>query len=237
MDSGRNEPGAQERILRAVLQLLEEEGGPAVTTRRVGDLARVPAPTIYRLFGDKQGLIDAAVERGYDDWIRTKQATPDADDPIEALRAGWDDAVDFALQHPALYRVAQTRQPTALGVGHAILADKIHRAALAGRLQLSEEDALTLLQAAGRGLILELLDTPDGHRHPRTSTLMRDAIIDAITGSRPRPAGHRTDVAASAVQLAAAAPTAPGFTTAERLLLTQWLTQLATTDHTPPSRC
>jgi len=227
-EEGR-EQSARERILRAVLELLEAEGVSALTTRRVGDLARVPAPTIYRLFGDKQGLIEAAVERGYEDWIGAKRALPPAKDPVEALRLGWDDAVAFALQHPALYRLAQARQPAALNVGHALLADKVHQAALVGRLQLSEEDAIALLRAAGRGAILELLDTPAHDRNPRASALMRDSILDAIVITRPHKNGHGVDISSAAVMLAAAAPGTPGFSTVESHLLAEWLTRLAKT--------
>lgn len=221
------EPGARERILRAVLGLLEDEGGDAVTTRRVGAIAHVPAPTIYRLFGDKQGLIDAAVERGYDDWIDAKAALPRAEDAVEALRAGWDDAVAFALRHPALYRIAQTRRPASLAVGHALLAGKVHRAALAGRLRVQEAEALGLLQAASRGVVLELLDAPAEHRIPRASELMRDAVIARITAVDQEPSEQRDDTGSAAVMLAAAASSAPGFTDAERLLLVEWLNRLA----------
>ena len=49
-------------IIDVAAQLLQEHGPLAVTTRGVADRAGVQAPTIYRLFGDKDGLLDAVAE-------------------------------------------------------------------------------------------------------------------------------------------------------------------------------
>ena len=56
--------GPRERILAATAKLLAEGGREAASTRAVGAAAGVQAPTIYRLFGDKQGLLDAVAARG-----------------------------------------------------------------------------------------------------------------------------------------------------------------------------
>ncbi|WP_328341958.1 helix-turn-helix domain-containing protein [Micromonospora sp. NBC_00421] len=52
-------------------------GARAVTTRGVAERARVRAPTIYRLFGDKDGLVEAVAETWSaraDRWTRTWRA-------------------------------------------------------------------------------------------------------------------------------------------------------------------
>ncbi|MGW5233652.1 TetR/AcrR family transcriptional regulator [Streptomyces nodosus] len=54
---------ARERLLRAASQLLTC-GGKAVSIRVVSAEAGVQASTIYRLFGDKEGLLDAVATLG-----------------------------------------------------------------------------------------------------------------------------------------------------------------------------
>ena len=50
------------RVVAAAVALLARGGREALTTRAVAAAAGVQAPTIYRLFGDKQGLVDAVAE-------------------------------------------------------------------------------------------------------------------------------------------------------------------------------
>ncbi|WP_437753552.1 TetR family transcriptional regulator [Sorangium sp. So ce1389] len=52
------------RIVAAGAELLAEGGRGALTTRAVAAAAGVQAPTIYRLFGDERGLLEAVAERG-----------------------------------------------------------------------------------------------------------------------------------------------------------------------------
>jgi AcrR family transcriptional regulator len=50
------------RIIDVAARLLPDEGPTAVTTRGVAEQAGVQAPMIYRLFGDKDGLLEAVAE-------------------------------------------------------------------------------------------------------------------------------------------------------------------------------
>src|SRR3954468_23951911 len=91
------------RIVTAAAALLADGGRDAVTTRAVASAAGVQAPTIYRLFGDKSGLLDAVAEHGFAAYL-TEKGVPEATrDPIEDLKAGWDLHVGFGLANPALY--------------------------------------------------------------------------------------------------------------------------------------
>lgn len=49
----------RDRIVQAAADLLEREGLEALSTRAVAARADVPPPTIFRLFGDKDGLLEA----------------------------------------------------------------------------------------------------------------------------------------------------------------------------------
>src|SRR4051812_44010685 len=90
------------RIVDAAARILREEGAAAVTTRGVAQAAGVQAPTIYRLFGDKDGLMDAVAEHVMATYVAAKQASvaETTDDAQADLQAGWRLHVDFGLANP-----------------------------------------------------------------------------------------------------------------------------------------
>ena len=102
----------RERIVATAAELLARDGREAVTTRAVAAAAGVQAPTIYRLFGDKTGLLDAVAEHGFQTYLAGKGARPESADPVEDLRAGWDLHVGFGLANPGAVR-ADVRRPPA----------------------------------------------------------------------------------------------------------------------------
>src|SRR3954462_10900703 len=91
------------KIIEAAARILREHGARAVTTRAVSQAAGVQAPTIYRLFGDKDGLVDAVAEHVMATYVAAKAAAGTDPDPVADLRAGWRMHVDFALANPELY--------------------------------------------------------------------------------------------------------------------------------------
>jgi len=91
---------AAEKVLEAAARLLSSGGVDAVSTRAVATAAGVQPPTIYRQFGDKEGLLDAVtgfVLRGY---LQNKRQAEITDDPVQDFRDSWDLHVDFGLTHP-----------------------------------------------------------------------------------------------------------------------------------------
>src|SRR6204780_613444 len=92
--SSRDRTRAQ--LVEVAAHLLATDGPDAVTTRSVALAAGVQAPTIYRLFGDKNGLLDAVVVHGFASYVEQKHLDLDAD-PVESLRAGWELHVGFGL--------------------------------------------------------------------------------------------------------------------------------------------
>ena len=57
------------RLLRAAAELLANSAGGAVSTRQITQLAGVTAPTLYHHFGDKEGLFDAVVAAGFEEYV------------------------------------------------------------------------------------------------------------------------------------------------------------------------
>ncbi|MFC7739831.1 TetR/AcrR family transcriptional regulator [Nocardiopsis composta] len=101
--SSEKTPEPRRRILEAAAGLLAEGGPEAASTRAVAAAAGVQAPTLYRLFGDKQGLLEALAAHGFERYLADKQELGATDDPVADLRRGWDLHVDFGLARPALY--------------------------------------------------------------------------------------------------------------------------------------
>ncbi|MGC4869314.1 TetR/AcrR family transcriptional regulator [Micromonospora sp. DT53] len=214
-------------IVAAATQLLREKGANAVTTRAVAQAAGVQAPTIYRLFGDKDGLIDAVAEHVMATYVSGKSATADLEtgDPVADLRSGWRTHVEFGLTNPELYALIATRgsgaPSPATVAGLDVLRRRVRRLAAAGLLRVDEQRALLMIHSAGNGTILTLLGTPADQRDLGLGEAMLDAVLSSILATAPATADTTTN--AVAVTFATVLPDLPGLTDAERALMAEWL--------------
>jgi|SRR4051794_37324769 len=214
-------------IVAAAARLLRDEGARALTTRAVAQAAEVQAPTIYRLFGDKDGLVDAVAEHVMATYVAAKAAAGTDPDPVADLRAGWRMHVDFALANPELYALisapgrGDSSPATAAGV--AVLRGRVRRLAAAGLLRVDEARALAMIQAAGNGTVLALLQTPVAERDPGLSDAMFDAMASVVLTAAP--ATPDSTARTVAVAFATVVPDLPALSGAERALMTEWLTR------------
>jgi AcrR family transcriptional regulator len=216
------------RIVAVAASLLAAGGQDAVTTRAVAAAADVQAPTIYRLFGDKDGLLDAVAEHGFAAHLGSKRPDPAAD-PVADLRAGWDQHIAFGLANPALYALMYATPRAGLAspahvAAEQVLRDRIHRVAAAGRLRVGEARATELMVAIGRGTLLTLLSMPESSRDLGLADAAREALMAAIITDAP--AVETPGPAAAAIALRAALPEATALTESERSLLSDWLDRL-----------
>jgi len=214
-------------IVAAAARLLREQGADAVTTRAVAQAAGVQAPTLYRLFGDKDGLVDAVAEHVMATYVAHKADAADADagDPVEALRAAWRVHVDFGLAHPELFALLSTAGrrdlSPATAAGIEVLRRRVHRVAAAGLLRVDEERAVAMIHAAGSGTVLALLEAPAPERDAGLSGAVLDAVLQAVL--RGAPAVADTGPRALAIAFATVVPDLPGLSDAERALMAEWL--------------
>lgn len=221
------------RVVEAAAGLIASGGRDAATTRAVSAAAAVQAPTIYRLFGDKRGLLDAVAEHVVAGYVERKAARAPHPDPVQALRDGWDMHVAFGLAHPDLYAIMsgeprlRSHSP-ALAAGQAVLRQRIGAIALAGRLRVSEARAVALVESACDGTVLALIGEPEERRDPGLSNAARDAIVSAITGEAVTPAGRGASGAAAALR--ASLDQVSGLTAGERHLLEELLDRIADGD-------
>ncbi|GAA2015773.1 TetR/AcrR family transcriptional regulator [Nakamurella flavida] len=238
VESGR--AGTRSRIVERAAQLLGEQGPAAVTTRGVAERAGVQAPTIYRLFGDKDGLLDAVAEHVLAEWVSAKAETVRAAsasdvDPVADLRAGWEMQIAFGLANPAIFRLladsGRTAPSPAAALGMQVLASRVHRVAVAGRLRVGEHRAVELIHAAGLGVVQTLLAAPPADRDPGLAPAMLDAVLARILDEAPAPAADGRIPAA--VALRAAAPDLDALSGAERALLAEWLDRVVAAGTAP----
>jgi AcrR family transcriptional regulator len=218
------------RIVDVASELLASGGPHAVTTRAVAAAAGVQAPTIYRQFGDKDGLLEAVADHVFAAYVARK-TVPDDVDPVEHLRDSFDAHVTFGLANPGL--IALLSDPLrprseAEDRGIAVLRERIHRVALAGRLRVPEARAVSLVHAIGVGLVLALLGTPADERDPALTDAAWDALASAVLTSAPgTPGAAADDAPAAAVRLAADDRALAVLSPAERGLMRDWLARIA----------
>lgn len=219
----------RERLVRAAADLLVEGGKEAVSTRAVAAAAGVQAPTLYRLFGDKDGLLDAVAAFGFSGYLATKHAMGATDDPVDDLRKGWELHIGFGLARPAFYLLmyGEPRKREARLQADAMLREIIGRIAGAGRLTVPVEQAAQFVHATGLGVVLALIATPEEERDLSLITFTRENVIRAITtdASPDEP----TDIPSRAIALRAALQEDPPrmLSHAERVLLAEWLDRVA----------
>jgi AcrR family transcriptional regulator len=209
-DPGSPRDRTRAQLVEVAAELLASQGPDAVTTRSVALAAGVQAPTIYRLFGDKNGLLDAVVEHGFAGYLTRKPPVGTDTDPIEGLRAGWELHVGFGLANPELFRLMLTTLRTPDGraiaaAGAEILLARVHRVAEAGRLRVTERRAVDLIRAAGTGVVFTLIAQPEDERDETLADTAWESVCAAIL-TDPGTAAV-TGPAAAAVTLRAALPT------------------------------
>lgn len=230
----------RERIVAAAAELLHEDGADAVTTRAVAGRAGVQAPTIYRLFGDKDGLLDAVAEHAMTVFAAEKAAlvadgAAEGTDPVAALRSGWDATIAFGLANPDLFVIMSDprrgRGSPAVAAGLRALEERLRRVAAAGLLRVDEHEAVRLVHAAGTGAVLAVLEEPADRRDAG----LADAVWDAVLARLVIPAedaGSRSDdaVRVAARTLRAGIDDLDVLSVAERALLAEWLGRVLAPD-------
>ncbi|WP_148616387.1 TetR/AcrR family transcriptional regulator [Nocardioides rubriscoriae] len=232
IDAGPGPDDTRERIVEAAARLLREHGARALTTRAVARAAAVQAPAIYRLFGDKDGLVEAVAEHVMATYVAAKRAAAASTevDPVTDLREGWRMHVDFCLANPELHALlggpARSEPSPATRAGIEVLRARLRRLASAGLLRVDEDRALGLVRAAGAGTVTALLETPAARRDPG----LAEAVLDAVTAAILTPGAAPDDgrggddrLTTAVVTLAALLPELPALTDAERTLMGEWL--------------
>ncbi|MEC3976457.1 TetR/AcrR family transcriptional regulator [Amycolatopsis sp. H20-H5] len=228
---------AKTAILEAAAELLATSPIADVSTRAVCEAAGVGAPTLYRHFGDKEGLLSAVVDHGFEQYLSGRRAAKPSADPVSDLRAGWDSHVAFALSHPSYYRLmyspAVRTPPEAAAEAQRLLLLTLERCASAGRLRVAPAVAAQLVMAANVGVALMLITHRDLYSED-VSPRVRDAVHAAILtpgAAAAGPAGlstAATQLGALLGQSTSDGADTGGLSRAELALMREWLLRLST---------
>jgi AcrR family transcriptional regulator len=218
------------RMLEAAESLLRRSPDRDISTRAVCDAVGVGAPVLYRLFGDKNGLLAAVVDNAFERYLALKRAMPLSDDPVDDLYVAWDNHVAFAAKHPAVYRIAYapslSEVPGGVEEGRRLLIERLVRCAEAGRLNTTPDRAAQAFMAAGVGVNLSILSQPATYGDAALARRVGDAVIRGLLTESTAPAPDQPIDAlrSAALQLAALIRTTPTqLTEAESTLMLQWL--------------
>lgn len=228
----KNMPGneTRERILKEAIKLINEGGREALSTRSVAEAADVQAPTLYRLFGDMRGLLDAVAEQGINIAFKKKKEFTPGPNPVDDLRKLWDQHVRFGLDNPAVYSLIfgeprPDHVSPAAEQAKSVLRELIARIAKAGRLRVSEKRASELVYAASSGAVLYLLNLPEDERDPSLADDMCEAVIAAVTTEASTKVYK--NVKTSAIALNASLDDVESLSVGEKMLLKEVLERIS----------
>ena len=220
-------PDARARIIAAAVRLVAEQGMEATTTRAVAAAALTQTPMIFRLFGDKEGLMDAVAVQTLRAFVVAKGGGGSGPDPVEDLRQGMIAFMEFGVANPDVFAHMYARlgkRSEAATVGFQALCERVHRTALAGRLRTTEERACDLFHATARGTVLVLLEKPVGERTAIMEAASHAALSAILHRSAPEGDGS---VAGCAAALRARLGDLPQLTRGERFLMEELLDRIA----------
>lgn len=231
------------RMLKAAEAQLAASPHGDISTREVCEAVGVGSPVLYRLFGDKSGLLTAVIDHAFERYLSAKRAESPSADPVDDLYTAWDNHVTFAVENPTVYRLVYAPSlaevPTAAEETRQLLYDRLIRCAEAGKLKASPDEAAQAIMAACIGVALNVLSQPDIYSDPGLSARVRDAVLrEVVVSAETKPAKKRTlEVKPVALQLAALIRRAhTPLTTAETGLMLQWLDAIAAADREDSAR-
>jgi AcrR family transcriptional regulator len=166
----RPEPLSRARIVEAALELVEEVGLAAFSTRKLGERLGREAMSLYHHFPSKQHLLDALVEHA----LATVEVPPPGPEPGARLRRTLDSYRAMARRWPALFQlVAVHRLNTPAGVRYI---ESILR--LVRELEPDPELAARQFRLFGYYLVGACLDETAGYaRGPSAAEPVSDEFV------------------------------------------------------------
>lgn len=224
----RGSSDTRAKLLNAAADLIAADASGEFSLREVCDAVGVQMPALYHYFGSKQGLIDAAVERGFEMYLDIKSSSEPSGDPIQDVRAGWDAHVAFGVANPGFYVLMYGKnRPGYVPSAHAkptqLLGQLMAKAATEGRIDVPPEQAVDHVLTTNIAITLHHITRGED---PELSAVIREGVISAITGVR---AGSDKDQSRASiratVEFAAMHPEKLG--QPETTLLIKWLQELS----------
>lgn len=124
------------------LQTVSEVGISGLALRPLAERSATSTTAVYALFGSKEALQHAVLQRGFEDFAAHQAQVPVTDDPITDLAGLGARYVEWALDHPRLYEAMFGRRIAGLTPSAELLeagargmdgvTDAVRRAVAAG---------------------------------------------------------------------------------------------------------
>jgi AcrR family transcriptional regulator len=195
----------RERVLRASVELIDQDGLGALSMREVARRAGVSHQAPYHYFQDREAILAAVAERGFDilgEMLR--QARAQATGPTHAVELAAIAYVQFAYEHSAYFRIMFRPELVTLKNHHEVdctadqafchVPELVMGCFKAGLPQgLGAENMCALLWSVVHGFACLLIDGPlleklpglqDGPRAARELGRTVRRMIDAAIGKR-----------------------------------------------------
>jgi AcrR family transcriptional regulator len=184
----------RERILRASVELIEEEGLAHLSMREVARRAGVTHQAPYHHFTDREAILGEIAELGFRmlgqriEQVDRKSPSCGPERQVDRLIALGETYVEFACKHPAHFRIMfrpelvdLERCPGARAEGDKTFGAVqriVHEAVEAGvPAEPSEAALVAFLWSTGHGLACLLLDGPLAMKMPNTA---REAQVAGV---------------------------------------------------------
>lgn len=156
-------PPAEERILQATIDGLTQLDPAALTLQRICRSAGVTAPTVYYHFGNKDGMIAAAIERLASDWVDMMDAAVSREGDLgltlEQAVAAWEATITAPNRPIAVFAWATL-----------LMAES------------SEQSRDALIRVRDRTLLL-VTESLTPHMNDEVATRFAGLVINAVVSS------------------------------------------------------
>ena len=179
-------------ILEAAQRIFVEYGYEGATIRRIADEVGVSSTALYMHFRDKSEILVEICEGLFENLIAVNTEMLSRDlDPVQRVRLMLDAYVDFALEHPNVYRLVFCSPQGAIDrekerpledMGertYGLYRAAVARIAEAGRLRGDDLDVATQTSwAAVHGVLSLMLMKPRFHWKPQR--VLCAALLDTV---------------------------------------------------------
>jgi AcrR family transcriptional regulator len=184
------------RVLNAAVTLIDQGGLASLSMRAVARAAGVSHQAPYHYFEDREAILAALAEEGFKILAVRLENTIASDEPaVERFVQAGQSYVEFALDHPALFRimfrpdlVAMERFPEAHACGERafVTVPKLIQACIAEGLpaEPSVEALVVLAWSLPHGLACLMLDGPLAIKVPATAVAREQITRDVMTAMR-----------------------------------------------------
>jgi len=196
----REKAELRRKIITAASEIVSREGHGQLTIRAVAAAIEYSPRTIYLHFEDKDDLLRAIVEAGFERTLEARRATPhDPSLPVEErVRRRLQEHIDAALSDPNFYRavveIAVTTRYAPGAAQQAVIAEAREdlRELSSGVHDTAEavEADMMIVFAGLRGFTRSLLTITDQLTDAQREHLIENFIAYTIAGVRRERAHH-----------------------------------------------